>query len=263
MVLEWRTRLASGSLTGTFCCINCFFPKTQTERHVDTATFFPTVIPFPEIKLEDFLQQTATDIVTIVSAPPKNTLPTLKIGQEHQNALLELATILKRIEPLSKSSTPEPLQNSPAKLPRVEEWSSGPGDISTGFLRVENPKQSSSKNSPTIQASPLKTKTKNPPTYNKNPLLDITNTVKNQAKTTTTAQKQCLTVTRLQKRFNPFQYPLRFTGDKRYQSVATNYIVAQHLFQTSKNLSCIIFTIQKAKNRPWILCSMVNLATNA
>ncbi len=38
-------------------CITVYFPKTRMERQVDTVTFFPTVVPYPEVKLEDFLRQ--------------------------------------------------------------------------------------------------------------------------------------------------------------------------------------------------------------
>ena len=51
-------------------CISCYFPSTQQEQKVNTVTFFPSVIPYREINIEDFLRQAATDIVTILTNPP-------------------------------------------------------------------------------------------------------------------------------------------------------------------------------------------------
>ena len=35
-------------------CVNCYFPQTNATRDVDTITFFPLTIPFPQIKIDDF-----------------------------------------------------------------------------------------------------------------------------------------------------------------------------------------------------------------
>lgn len=60
-----------GPSTEHYRCIRCFFPKSRAERNVQTVTFFPHYIPFPRVDLEDFLRQAATDIIRILTQPPK------------------------------------------------------------------------------------------------------------------------------------------------------------------------------------------------
>ena len=81
-------------------CVKCYFPSTKTVRDCDTVTFFPTSALFPKIKIENFLKQAATDIITIITQPPSNTTPSLQAGDPVRNALLTLTTQLKRVEPI-------------------------------------------------------------------------------------------------------------------------------------------------------------------
>ena len=37
-------------------CVQCYFPRTKQIRDCDTVTFFPTNVPFPQVKLVDFLK---------------------------------------------------------------------------------------------------------------------------------------------------------------------------------------------------------------
>ena len=74
-------------------CIKCFFEKTRSERNVDTVTFFPKKIKFPQVKLEDFLKQAATDIISLLTQPPSTTTLSLEAGDLTKNALLKLARI--------------------------------------------------------------------------------------------------------------------------------------------------------------------------
>ena len=87
-------------------CIKCYFPKTRSERNVDTVTFFSAAIPFPKVNLDDFLRQAATDIITILTAPPSTTAPSLQAGDPTRNALLEISTVLNRAEKLHVTSPP-------------------------------------------------------------------------------------------------------------------------------------------------------------
>ena len=80
--------------------MKCYFPHTRSERDCDTLTYIPHVVPFPQITTEDFLKQAATDIIHLLSQPPKSTIPTLEAGSTTQNALLKLAEILKRADKL-------------------------------------------------------------------------------------------------------------------------------------------------------------------
>ena len=87
-------------------CIRCYFPKTRSERNVDTVTFFPAAIPFPKVSLNDFLRQAATDIISILTAPPSTTAHSLQAGDPTRNVLLEIATVLNRAEKLPVTSPP-------------------------------------------------------------------------------------------------------------------------------------------------------------
>ena len=80
-------------------CIKCYFPHTRSERDCDTVTFFPNVIHFPKVTTDDFLRQAATDIISILSSPPKvSIIPTLEAGDLTKNAILKLATLLNRAD---------------------------------------------------------------------------------------------------------------------------------------------------------------------
>ena len=50
-------------------CVRCYFPKKRSERDLDTLTFFPQEISFPAININNYLQQAATDIITILTQP--------------------------------------------------------------------------------------------------------------------------------------------------------------------------------------------------
>ena len=115
-------------------CVQCYFLRTKTTRDCDTVTFFPKSVPFPEIKLEDFLRQAAEDIITVLILPPSTTTPSLEAGNPVRNALLTLATQLKRVHKIPyQEKIPEavaslrvqptviPIHTSPpAPVPRVE-----------------------------------------------------------------------------------------------------------------------------------------------
>ena len=48
---------------------------------------------FPEVSLDDFLRQTATDMITLLTAPLFTTTVSLQAGDPTRNTLLEIATI--------------------------------------------------------------------------------------------------------------------------------------------------------------------------
>ena len=49
--------------------VKCYFPSTQAERNIQTATFSTKYITFLKVNLDDFLKQAAMDIITILSSP--------------------------------------------------------------------------------------------------------------------------------------------------------------------------------------------------
>ena len=97
-------------------CIECFFPITRSQRHVDTVTFFPHDFVVPEVKLDDFLRQAASDIITLLTSPPSSTTVSLEEGDKTRNALLKIAETLKTAEKLPapvKPSQPVPASSPP------------------------------------------------------------------------------------------------------------------------------------------------------
>ena len=69
-------------------CIKCFFPKTRSEKFVKTATFFPTVILYPKVTMDDLLCQGTIGIIKLLTVPLSNIGPILQAGDKTQNALL-------------------------------------------------------------------------------------------------------------------------------------------------------------------------------
>jgi hypothetical protein len=69
-------------------------PATRSVVTSDTVLFFPHEIQFPAVKIDDFLRQAATDLISILTNPPPSTVPSLEAGDTTKNALLKLALLL-------------------------------------------------------------------------------------------------------------------------------------------------------------------------
>ena len=78
-------------------CVKVSFQRTRAIRDCGTVILFPTIIPFPQIKLADVLRRVATEIIFILTHPPSTVTPSLEVGDPVRNALLKLAIRLKRI----------------------------------------------------------------------------------------------------------------------------------------------------------------------
>ena len=95
---SWDPRGIEGWYIGPslhhYRCVKCFLPQTRSEVNTDTVIFIPAQINFPELKLDDFLKQSAQDIITLLTNPPPSTVPSLQAGDSTRNALLQLATLL-------------------------------------------------------------------------------------------------------------------------------------------------------------------------
>ena len=74
--------------------MKCYLPITKTDVDTDTITFIPHVISIPEMKLEDFIRQAASDIITLLIYPPPTSAPSIAVGNSTRNGLLQLATLL-------------------------------------------------------------------------------------------------------------------------------------------------------------------------
>ena len=143
-------------------CFKCFVPETGGTRDADTVEFFPQQIPFPNTTPETYLQQTAADMLSILSEPKSN-IPSLKYGNKYTNAFIDIAKMLKNITPPSfpKNNLPKendtPTSHTNEKLPepnysptspphaatqpRVKVSNSTPGTKSIQFPRNQNSHQ--------------------------------------------------------------------------------------------------------------------------
>ena len=208
-------------------CVECYFPRTKQVRTCDTVTFFPTNVPFPKVTLVDFLKQAATDIVTILTHPPSTTTPSLEAGDPIRNALLTLATQLKRIETI-----PEPIQIA-APTPRVVPPVARTHSVNDVQLPrvVQHEKSQTPHHAPvTIPVSTLQ----NPSSQLKN--ARFRNTV-------------------------PHKYPLRSLQRKaqnkstNFRHLAAQHLTAQHIFQPKVNH---IFTASGKKETIDSLLNSIN-----
>ena len=87
---------------GHYRCLSCYFPSTKSERPTNTVTFFPDTIPIPKLGLENFLRQSVSNAVTLLSDPPSTKILELQEGDETQNMVQQLAENLKQTTTLLK-----------------------------------------------------------------------------------------------------------------------------------------------------------------
>ena len=69
-----------GPALNHYRCVEIFSPCTRVTRICDAVTFFPNGIPFPDIKLHDYLTHVAEDIIHLLTQLPSTTVPTLQVG---------------------------------------------------------------------------------------------------------------------------------------------------------------------------------------
>ena len=85
-------------------CWKCYFEDTMAERDVLKVDFFPQKIPFPKFNRDDYLKQTAEDMLHLLQTPPDHTGPAsshtvhdpLLFGPPILNAFAKVADILRR-----------------------------------------------------------------------------------------------------------------------------------------------------------------------
>ena len=95
-------------------CVQCYVPRTRSIVNSDSVEFFPNKTPFPAVTMKDHLQQSASDLVSMLTNPPSTTVPSLSAGDDIENAILEIAKILKRADVIPNLSA-----ICDAPLPRV------------------------------------------------------------------------------------------------------------------------------------------------
>ena len=95
-------------------CWKCYFQDTLHERDVLKVDFFPEKIPFPQFSCNDYLKQTAEDMLHLLqTSNTSSSLNPLAFGSPILNAYAEVADILRRaIKP-----TPQPSTATTAAIP--------------------------------------------------------------------------------------------------------------------------------------------------
>ena len=99
-------------------CLRCYIPQSHRTRNADTVEFFPHHIPIPQYKIEDYIHRSLADIVAALQT--KSTIPGLQIGDDIENATLEVARLLGRATKKPRFVPPAPLpppSPSPPPLP--------------------------------------------------------------------------------------------------------------------------------------------------
>ena len=91
-----ETRLHVGPSLSYYRCVQRYISRTKVVVDSNTIKFFLPSIPFPTIKMKDFLQQVALGIVSILSKLSPTIIPNLNVGNKINNTLLEIAKILNR-----------------------------------------------------------------------------------------------------------------------------------------------------------------------
>jgi hypothetical protein len=88
-------------------CYKCYFTDTMKERDVLKVDFFPEKIPFPKFSAEEYLKQTAEDMLALLQPPKTSTATPLSFGPPILNAFAKVAEILGRaIKPPSIPESP-------------------------------------------------------------------------------------------------------------------------------------------------------------
>ena len=56
-----------------------------------TVEWFPNIVPFPKISTDDYLRQTAEDMLVLLQKTDKEKMPTLTFGSNITNAYIQIA----------------------------------------------------------------------------------------------------------------------------------------------------------------------------
>ena len=78
-----------------YCCVKIYLPKTHSTVIANTVKFIPTQIPFPYSNDARYLKQTVGDLLQLLQNTNKMNIPKVMFGDEVQNAMEEIADILK------------------------------------------------------------------------------------------------------------------------------------------------------------------------
>ena len=107
-----------GPASDHYRCHRCYLPQSNRKRIAITVTWFPQNIPTPQFSTEDYLRQTASDMLHILKTKDDTNSSTLKFGTPIFNTFRHIAQILKRTTTPPPAPVIEPY--SPVSALRVE-----------------------------------------------------------------------------------------------------------------------------------------------
>jgi hypothetical protein len=110
----------AGPSTEHYRCHKCYIPTTFGVRDALTVDWFPHKVPFPKVGTNEYLRQTATDMLTLLQGTQAQPLPSLTYGSPISNAYIQIAKILKQATALPlPMNQPETLIAPPVPEQRV------------------------------------------------------------------------------------------------------------------------------------------------
>ena len=119
---SWALHGEEGSTIGpsleNYHCVRSYFPKICTKKDNDTITFFPKNIHLPDINIDSFLCQAATDTISLFTTSTPTTTLYLAAGDTTKNSLLQLARNLHTI-PEEPKQTPTSVLPTPPETTLV------------------------------------------------------------------------------------------------------------------------------------------------
>jgi hypothetical protein len=94
-------------------CHQCYIPSTSQSWNVLTVDWFPHTVPFPKVDTDDYLRQTANNMLSLLHSRKEHQSP-LAFRSTTKNVFIQIAQILRRANRLP---IPPPL--TPVPEPRV------------------------------------------------------------------------------------------------------------------------------------------------
>ena len=85
-----------GPASDHYRCHRCYLPQYNRERITITVAWFPQNIPIPQVSTEDYLRQTVSYMLHILTTKDDTNSSTLKFGTPIFNAFRHISQILKR-----------------------------------------------------------------------------------------------------------------------------------------------------------------------
>ena len=77
--------------------LNTIFPRWKRIFDTDTVAFIPHAIPILETTVDAFIRQSLSDITTLLLTLPKEMAPVLELGDNTQNGLLQVTSLLNHL----------------------------------------------------------------------------------------------------------------------------------------------------------------------